>query len=189
MQYNSSRIAQFAPYCISDEVIALKVKVLTEKKVTAARKELNAELVKELKKMRSMSPEDQEVLLLKTTAIEEALFMHCPNPACNIPFDDFTACFAITCSACQAQFCAWCFHHMFSTSSGEIHAHVRQCPQTRGEKGSTFGNRKLLDEYWNELRVQKLRELVKGKSKAVKRKLLVALKSDLNNRGIHLDTL
>lgn len=187
--YSLARITQFAPTIFSDHVIALKVKVLSDKQVRAANNELDAQRLEELMRIREMSPEDQQVFHLKKIVVEDILILHCPNPDCRAPFDDFTACFAITCTQCNVKFCAWCFHRTAVGASDEIHAHVRQCPQTRGPRGNTFGDRALLNQAWNELRIQRLRELTDGSSDEVKSKLLQELRMELKERGIRLDKL
>lgn len=54
---------------------------------------------------------------------EEIINLKCP--ACKNVFCEFDGCYALECSCCSANFCAWCFE--ISKNSVECHAHVSQC--------------------------------------------------------------
>ena len=60
---------------------------------------------------------------------ENILTLCCPR--CKVPFIDFEGCFAVTCHACNCQFCAWCL----KDCGNDAHSHVKICPSSLSPGG------------------------------------------------------
>lgn len=60
---------------------------------------------------------------------ENILTLCCPR--CKIPFIDFDGCFAVSCHACNCQFCAWCL----KDCGNDAHPHVKICPNSLAPGG------------------------------------------------------
>jgi len=60
---------------------------------------------------------------------ENILTLCCPR--CKVPFIDFEGCFAISCHACNCQFCAWCL----KDCGLDAHSHVKICPNSLAPGG------------------------------------------------------
>ena len=58
-------------------------------------------------------------------------------PSCFQGFDDFTGCFAVKCSRCPTNFCAWCLD--FFGDSESVHKHVLICQKKLNEENSYYG--------------------------------------------------
>lgn len=178
--YDIVRIAtSSAPKEITAALIALQTETAVQHRANALEMQFKERLEKEMAQMRALDEEAREVEFLKREIVEKVLTMHCPNPHCAIPFDDFDGCFAITCNKCGAHFCAWCFE----TDPNDAHGIVQGCIKNP-QPGVPFGDRKELLRVWNELRVQGIRHAVAGKTPAIKRKLLDKLKTELRDLGI-----
>jgi len=60
----------------------------------------------------------------RTRIVDQCLTIRCPK--CATAFDDFSACAALTCSTCNAYFCAKCLVAQFPNST-DLHKHVKTC--------------------------------------------------------------
>jgi hypothetical protein len=60
---------------------------------------------------------------------ENILTLCCPR--CKVPFIDFEGCFAVSCHACNCQFCAWCL----KDCGVDAHSHVKICPSSLAPGG------------------------------------------------------
>ena len=68
--------------------------------------------------------------------LENILSVRCPRATCQMQFIDFEGCFALTCSLCNQNFCAYCLSPC--TSSATCHTHVLNCPLGNNSYFNTF---------------------------------------------------
>jgi hypothetical protein len=55
---------------------------------------------------------------------DNLMIPQCPNPNCRVSFLDFSGCFAVTCTNCQAGLCGYC---LVGTEDEDPHQHVGRC--------------------------------------------------------------
>lgn len=81
----------------------------------------------------------------------EGLSVSCPR--CKVPFIDWTACFAVTCTKCGTNFCGWCL----KWSQADVHQHVQEA------HGALFGSTEqmvtVMKGHLSDLIVEKLLSL------------------------------
>jgi hypothetical protein len=115
----------------------------------------------------------------RLTIAETVLTLCCPR--CKAPFIDFEGCFAVRCSACTCNFCAWCL----LDCGDDAHAHVKRCPKSL-VPGGYYGQLKQFNEVHAKRRQQEvaayLRNLSRDEMNAVKE----AIAMDIKDLGFDL---
>jgi len=103
---------------------------------------------------------------------DEILVLHCPECHRGVFFPDSAqACFALTCSGCEAKICAFCL--MVSPTGGSSHDHVSKC-NLNWKAPHIFHS----EEVWNEC--QKRRHL---------REIRAYLTDEIKDNGLALEVL
>ncbi len=77
--------------------------------------------LEEIEKLEKQSKADKWIDYIRSTILTK----RCPNPSCNLVWDKFTGCVAITCPACKCFFCALCLR-LFN-SNRACHSHGAKC--------------------------------------------------------------
>jgi Protein kinase domain len=145
--------------------------------VRAMEGELNAALEREfnarLRAIELRMGQNASVRQLRDYVVEKILTLHCP--ACDQAFIDFTGCFALRCSRCNAGFCAWCLAHC----NRDAHAHVLQCPWNNAPDGGYFGTEHQFKQAQGARRDRMLRLWLARQNPALLQALLNELEPDL----------
>ncbi|MCA9640905.1 MAG: hypothetical protein KC492_09425, partial [Myxococcales bacterium] len=141
-------IARHAPTAFGDYLrgreTALAAKLDQEK--TA---EYKVKLQQELEKLQSMSDLERRVTVARAHIETNILVTRCPH--CGKAFDEWSACFAVTCSrdgngpdiGCGTRFCGWC---LTKCTAEDHHRHVSNCRHNLAGRGELFSDIKLFHE-------------------------------------------
>ena len=97
---------------------------MTRKEKDEIRAEEKQHFDQELRRLLALDARERRVLAARKHVEEEILQLKCPRPGCRRAFYDFEGCFALSCSACQCKFCAWCLK---DCGDKDAHPHVLQC--------------------------------------------------------------
>eukprot|EP01039_Chlorochromonas_danica_P009656 gene9656-10676_t len=178
--YNIMRIARIAPEYIAEGLMDLQASAKVNKEVKEVVRQQQEEFKAELERIKAMNEEDAQVYFLYKEVADNILNLRCPNPRCNIAFDDFVGCFALTCVHCNCHICAWCF----KWGTYDMHAHVVHCNVGNGD---VWGDKVLWKRACNQRRIQALKDLMKDKPPSIKRKLLDKLRRDLQDLEINMN--
>ncbi|KAL6063842.1 IBR domain-containing protein [Balamuthia mandrillaris] len=111
--------------------------------------------------------------------VEDILTLQCPR--CHQAFVDFDGCFALTCSRCNAAFCAWCLQDCGKNA----HRHVRGCAHNLAG-GNVFGSFEQFEEGQRRRRERKVREYLNGLEREEREQVAAGLKKELEDLNIHL---
>ena len=162
--------------------------MLQELRITKVKeRELKIELEKQEARLRSefeqtlaKSGEDREAHLLIRKIRNEVLNLRCP--ACGAVFVDFEGCYALKCAvtSCRRAFCAWCL----ADCGKDAHHHVAKCPEGSGTVWG--GDLKTFNAHHNKRRAARVKALLRDENKAIQRKVLDGLKTELRDLGIKI---
>jgi hypothetical protein len=122
--------------------------------------------------------ENASVAQLRLHVVENILTLHCP--ACTQAFVDFNGCFALTCSRCNAGFCAWCLAHC----GNDAHAHVAQCAHNTSRGKDVFCTEAAFLAAQRQRSVRLLKAFLAAQAPAIRAPLLRELTADLRPLGI-----
>ncbi|KAL6048095.1 non-specific serine/threonine protein kinase [Balamuthia mandrillaris] len=111
--------------------------------------------------------------------VEDILTLQCPR--CHQAFVDFDGCFALTCSRCNAAFCAWCLQDC----GRDAHRHVVGCAHNLAG-GNVFGSVEEFEEGQRRRRERKVREYLNGLEREEREQVAAALKKELEDLNIRL---
>ena len=149
---------------LSKALLSLKEQKLAESMEETNKKRLQIEI----KRLQELDADQRAVIGHRNEIIEDILTLKCP--ACSQAFLDFVGCFALSCSKCPCNFCAWCL--MSSNDDQKNHAHVVRCERSKSA-GQFFGSfdlfnaaqkqrrQQLLNTYFNSIVNRSVRERVK----------------------------
>lgn len=101
--------------------------------------EVESRIALELRSLLAMNPHERRVYEARKHVVDNILTLRCPR--CDQAFFDFDGCFAISCSACQCSFCAWCLQDCGHDS----HAHAASCSESF-QPGSVFGSIAMFEQ-------------------------------------------
>jgi serine/threonine protein kinase len=136
----------------------------------------------ELDRLYSLDPKERELFILRKE-ITELVNLKCPS--CGQVFVDFTGCFALTCSRCDARFCGWCLQQ---STQKDVHPHVQTCALNKNP-GSYYGDIGM----WKSSHTERIKRTIEQKIRSLENERLreeICLKiaKDLKDIGIdHLD--
>lgn len=111
---------------------------------------------------------------------EDILTLRCPK--CRQAFFDFEGCFALSCSRCRVNFCAWCITHQ---SEYDVHTHVARCGEGNG---NVFYSRAVFENHQKNRKERLVRERLSRESGAVRRLVLNKIDGELKDLEIKIDS-
>jgi len=120
---------------------------------------------------------DESARRARQHIVERILTLACPR--CGQAFLDFNGCFALTCSRCQAGFCAYCL----ADCGTDAHAHVASCPHGRGGYHGSFG---VFEAAQRERRARMVKDYVETLPKDEAERALRECERELADLGIKL---
>jgi len=162
-------------------LIKLKITVHTRKEVANELSEQEKRLRDEFRRIQEMTDLDErQATLLRWSIVEDILTLKCPAPLCKKAFLDFDGCFALSCSACHAGFCAWCLAHC----GGDAHGHVANCPERRN--GGVYGTLIEFNAHHRQRRAKLVTEKLDGQTAEVRRIVLRLLAKELSDLQIEI---
>lgn len=119
---------------------------------------------------------------LRLEIVEKVLTLRCPREQCGAAFDDFDGCFALSCHACHANFCAWCVSHW---TIGDVHGHVALCKESL-DPGQMYSTKDKFSQRHRQKRRAKVIALLQEEGKEVQAKALECLEKNLRDLDIYI---
>jgi len=176
--FSSATLAQRIPDAVFAQLHTATVRA-TEAATTI---KLENQYQARLREMERRLGENASVAQLRQHVAENILTLHCP--ACTQAFVDFNGCFALTCSRCNAGFCAWCLAHC----GNDAHAHVAQCAHNTSRGKDVFGTEASFLAAQRQRSVRLLKAFLEAQAPAIRAPLLRELTADLRPLGIDAAT-
>lgn len=112
--------------------------------------EINTRYTKQIEDLRRAA---QEAPLVRHVNHITEMILNLACPRCGQVFNDFTGCFALTCSRCNCGFCAYCL----LDCGGDAHPHVRVCPRSLNP-GNYFATQATFEAAHRQRKLLLLRE-------------------------------
>ena len=163
--------AIFALYLDAKEKIA-------EQKINA---ECDARLEAERVRIAVLTAEEIRPQQIRKHIVDRILTLACPR--CGQAFVDFDGCTALTCSRCNAGFCAWCL----ADCGNDAHRHVANCNDNKAPGRDVYANMQLFEAGQRERRTKMLRNyLAKLPTDAVRDRACQDCATDFRDLGICL---
>lgn len=162
---------------IHSELQELKMALHTKQEVQNAlegqKRRMEAEFHR-IQKIQNLDERQAENLRLEI--INEILTLHCPQ--CKMPFLDFMGCFALQCSSCKIEFCAWCIEH----NALDVHSHVVTCPERSAD--GFFHSESVFMEHHRKRRTLAIIERLRTETQAVQRRVLHRMRQEFQDLKI-----
>lgn len=179
LHYDGFTNAVSAPRDIGKRLLDFEAKKQLERVVGEELRQQEERLRAEFERYRRLDDEGRQVYSLVKQIREEIMNPQCPR--CQTVFIDFDGCFDLTCSneRCGIHFCAWCFQNC----GGNAHAHVVQCP--RGN-GNVYGDRRLLQRVWNDMRKEKINALLNRHPPNIRQRVIRDMQRDFDDVQLRL---
>lgn len=126
---------------------------------------------------------EREAERFRVKVVDEILTLRCPNKDCRMAFFEFEGCFAVHCSSCNCNFCAWCLEYWVK---GDAHGHVARCDKSL-RRGELFGHGDHFKQSQTNWRKENVIKRLKGiVENDVRKKALDSLREDLSSLGVHI---
>ena len=142
------------------------------KQAAAAREQIETEHRLENERIQRITDLDErEANIVRRRIVNDILNLQCPR--CKAVFDNFSGCFALTCSrnTCRAGICAWCI----MDCGPDAHTHVASCPEGQG----IYSTIAVFNEHHRVRRERKVREIVNQQTGRVRDILIRIIQKDL----------
>lgn len=157
----------------------LKTVFVARREVLSALEQQKTQLQAEFQRIQMIEDLDERrAETVRLEIVEKILTLRCPKPGCGKAFLDFDGCFALSCSLCSIQFCAWCVDHY----GVEIHHHVATCD--KASKRGYFHSRDTFEEHHRGRRKRLIVEKLKEEAVGVRERILARLSVDFRDLGI-----
>ena len=165
------------PQKIFDLQERIKSDVKTKKTVEKALKEQEIRLNREFERILAIKDEEERTAeRLRLEIIENILTLKCPR--CKVAFLDYSGCAALTCSTCQAGFCACCL----KDCGNNAHSHVLEC----SPNGTYFVTNEEFIRIHSQRREKLISEKMKNESEKVKKTIREKMRKDFDDLGIKI---
>jgi len=126
---------------------------------------------------------DAKVATIARQVRNKTLNLMCPH--CQTVYADFDGCMAIMCESCKKWFCGYC--HAPFPDSNLSHQHVLSC--SMNDNKTHWANPDELRKGQTKYGTTKLKEVLRRHKKADQDAALLELQKDLEDLGIHRETL
>ena len=103
-------------------------------------------------------------------------------PRCGQVFVDFTDCFALSCSRCNAAFCAYCLEDC----GDDAHAHVMRCEHNPTNPKDLFASGEVFEQAQRRRRARMLEQYLRTLAADMRARLMVSLQPELRDLGVEL---
>ena len=150
-----------------------------EKEAAAAVEQHMKEFQLEQERLARIKDLDERRANVVFKEITDDLNLRCPR--CNQVFEDFTECFALTCSnnRCGCQFCAWCLKE---SGGDDIHSHVANCPENN--TGDVYGSLDAFHQHHNNKKKNRVRATLALESEEVLKFLRIMIRKSHPELGV-----
>lgn len=163
------------------ELQELRMAVRTKQEVETALDIQKRKLQGEFQRIQQIQDIDErQAELVRLDIIEHILTLRCPKKHCGMAFLDFEGCFALKCSNCQTNFCAWCIRF----SAPDVHGHVLECQERTGN--GLFHSLALFKEHHRSRRKKLVIERLSTETREVKKRALLRLQPELKDLQIQI---
>jgi hypothetical protein len=171
----------FVAYLRAREAVA--VGEALQEQEERAKKQMD-ELQEQLQRL--AAGQEAAVLRHRKAIVNDILTLKCPRQACRCAFIDFSGCFALTCTQCKCEFCAYCLEDC----GGDAHRHVANCQYNIAPGKGVFASFHVFERAQRDRRTRLIREyLAQHVDTAMRAPLVQALARDLADLGIHVNQL
>lgn len=165
---------------IFGELQELRLAAHAKQEVSVALETQKMKLKAEFQRLQQIQDIDQrQAEIIRLEIVDDILTLRCPKQDCRMAFVDFTGCFALTCSNCRTQFCAWCID---ARDSLAIHHHVSTCPHA--SKAGYYHSLDVFNEHQGKRRKQLVINRLNGENAEVRERTLKRLEVELKDLAI-----
>ncbi len=159
----------------------LKSNIKIKKAVDEALKEQETRLKKEFERIQAIKDEEERMAeRLRLEIIENILTLRCPG--CKCAFIDYVGCAALTCSKCNAHFCALCL----IDCGADAHAHVAHCIDNP-TPGNVFISQEQFNKQHSKRRENLIKEKLKNQTEKTKNIICQRMEKDFRDLGIQIN--